>query len=106
MVVDFDNLENHSDAFKHDAIYCCLGTTRGKSGVVNIFKFFYLNFLIKILNECLIKEGFKKVDYDYIVNSARLAKENVCKHFHLVSSSGAGLIIKFLFKYALRENFI
>jgi len=38
VVVDFDNLDNYADAFKQDVIYCCLGTTRGKSGVVNIFK--------------------------------------------------------------------
>jgi hypothetical protein len=41
---------------------------------------------VKIYN---LKEGFKKVDYDYIVNSAQVAKKNGCKQFHLVSSSGA-----------------
>ncbi len=29
------------------------------------------------------------MDYDYIVNSAKVAKQNGCKQFHLVSSSGA-----------------
>jgi oxidoreductase len=67
VVVDFENLDSYTDAFKQDVIYCCLGTTRGKSGV----------------------DGFKKVDYDYIVNSAKVAKKNGCKQFHLVSSSGA-----------------
>ena len=37
----------------------------------------------------LIKEGFRKVDFDYVVASAKMAKKNGCKQFHLVSSSGA-----------------
>jgi len=35
------------------------------------------------------KEGFRKVDFDYVVNSAKMAKKNGVKQFHLVSSSGA-----------------
>lgn len=67
-VIDFDNLEAYKADFTgFDVGYCCLGTTRGKSG----------------------KEGFKKVDHDYIVNTARLAKDSGCKEFHLVSSQGA-----------------
>ena len=67
-VVDFDKLSEFDDAFKGlDVVYCCLGTTRGKSGA----------------------EGFRKVDYDYIVESAKISKKNGCKHFHLVSSAGA-----------------
>jgi len=34
-VVDFENLDAYADAFKNfDVGYCCLGTTRGKSGAV------------------------------------------------------------------------
>lgn len=34
-VIDFDHLENHEDAFKDCSVgFCCLGTTRGKSGAV------------------------------------------------------------------------
>jgi len=74
--VDFDNLEAHSEEFKgHDVGICALGTTRGKSGV----------------------EGFKKVDHDYIVNSAKLAKEHGTKHFNLVSSGGANKNSMFLY---------
>ncbi|CAF1578967.1 unnamed protein product, partial [Rotaria sordida] len=50
-----------------DVHFCCLGTTRGKAGV----------------------EGFRRVDFDYVVGVARLAKQEDCKHFHLVSSQGA-----------------
>jgi hypothetical protein len=35
-LVNFDNLSENEDAFAGlDVVYCCLGTTRGKSGAVN-----------------------------------------------------------------------
>ena len=66
--VDFDKLEDHKEAFQGaDVGFCCLGTTRAKSG----------------------KEGFIKVDYDYVLESAKILKESgKCKDFHLVSSQG------------------
>jgi oxidoreductase len=34
-VIDFDKMSENEDAFKDlDVLYCCLGTTRGKSGAV------------------------------------------------------------------------
>lgn len=75
-VVDFDNLDAHADAFKNfDVGYCCLGTTRGRSGAA----------------------GFYRVDHDYVVNSARLAKDGGCSQFHLLSSTGANKDSSFLF---------
>ena len=67
-IVDFDKLDESKDAFADaDLAFCCLGTTRAKAG----------------------KEGFIKVDYDYVVNSAKILKENgKCTDFHLVSSWG------------------
>ena len=47
--------------------YCGLGTTRRDSGAT----------------------GFVKVDYDYIMAVAKLAKEQGCKQFHLISAVGA-----------------
>jgi len=36
-VIDFDDIESHSSVFSGlDVGYCCLGTTRGKSGKVII----------------------------------------------------------------------
>ena len=35
------------------------------------------------------QENFYKVDHDYILNIARIAKESGCEQFHLVTSSGA-----------------
>lgn len=68
-VVDFDQIEDHKIAFDGaDFAICCLGTTRGKAG----------------------KDGFVKVDYEYVVNSAKILKEGgTCQEFHLVSSWGA-----------------
>ena len=67
-VIDFDNIEEHKEAFKEgDIAFYRLGTTKGKSGA----------------------DGFVKVDYDYVVNSAKLLKESgVCKDYHLISSTG------------------
>ena len=51
-----------------DVAFCCLGTTRGKAG----------------------KDGFVKVDFDYVVNSAKIIKESgSCKQFHLLTSKGS-----------------
>ncbi len=67
-LVDYDNLGENKEAFANaDIAFCCLGTTRGKAG----------------------KEGFVKVDYDYVVNSAKILKElGSCTDYHLVSSWG------------------
>ncbi|XP_033118537.1 oxidoreductase HTATIP2-like [Anneissia japonica] len=76
-IVNFDELESkHEDDFKgYDVGYCCLGTTKGKAGV----------------------EGFKKVDHDYVVSSAKLAKAGGCKHFNLVTSQGTNKNSMFLY---------
>ncbi|CAF3570679.1 unnamed protein product, partial [Rotaria sp. Silwood2] len=63
--IDFDKINDYAEAFRGaDVHFCCLGTTRGKAGVVN----------------------FRRVDFDYVVGVARLAKQEGCKYFHLVSS--------------------
>jgi len=75
-VVDFENLDEHKDAFKDlDTGFCCLGTTRGKAGV----------------------QGFIRVDHDYVLLSAEIAKSQTCKHFSLVSSQGANKNSTFLY---------
>lgn len=66
-VVDFDNLDPHAGEFDCDVGYCALGTTKGKSG----------------------KDGFIKIDHDYVLSVAKLAKQGSCSHFNLISSSGA-----------------
>ncbi|KAJ1969698.1 Oxidoreductase htatip2 [Dispira parvispora] len=82
-IIDFEQLEG--DAYKEDIEghthgFCCLGTTRAKAG----------------------KEGFYKVDHDYVVAFARqFYKVNQGDvrplHFSLVSSMGADASSQFLY---------
>ena len=59
-----------------DVAFCCLGTTRGKAG----------------------KDGFVKVDFDYVVNSAKIIKESGgCNQFHLLTSKGSDPSSYFLY---------
>ncbi|XP_068430149.1 oxidoreductase HTATIP2 [Clinocottus analis] len=75
-VVDFEKLEDYAAAFQgHDVGYCCLGTTKAKAGT----------------------EGFIRVDHDYVVKSAELAKAGGCSQFHLESSRGADKNSNFLY---------
>lgn len=75
-VVDFERLDDFSSAFQgHDVGYCCLGTTRAKAGA----------------------DGFVRVDHDYVLKSAELAKTGGCSQFHLESSRGADKSSSFLY---------
>lgn len=67
-VVDFDRLAEHGAVFQDvDKAFCCLGTTRAKSG----------------------KEGFVKVDHDYVLQAAQELKSRGCDEFHLLTSQGS-----------------
>ncbi|MEM9836810.1 MAG: oxidoreductase [Bacteroidota bacterium] len=68
VVVNFDDLARSKHHFKGDDLFICLGTTRAKAGSA---------------------AAFRRVDYDYVVQSAQLAKEQGCKQCILVSSVGA-----------------
>ncbi|XP_047435830.1 oxidoreductase HTATIP2 isoform X2 [Mugil cephalus] len=75
-VVDFEKLDEYAAAFQgHDVGYCCLGTTRAKAGA----------------------DGFVRVDHDYVLKSAELAKAGGCTQFHLESSRGADKKSSFLY---------
>ncbi|ODN03467.1 Oxidoreductase HTATIP2 [Orchesella cincta] len=75
-LIDFEKLDEYKETFKgYDVGFSSLGTTRKKSGA----------------------EGFYKVDHDYVVQTAKLAKEGGCAHFHLVSSAGANKNAYFLY---------
>uniref|UniRef100_A0A8C9A623 Protein HTATIP2 n=1 Tax=Prolemur simus TaxID=1328070 RepID=A0A8C9A623_PROSS len=75
-VVDFEKLDDYASAFQgHDVGFCCLGTTKSKAGA----------------------EGFVRVDRDYVLKSAELAKAGGCKHFNLLSSKGADKSSNFLY---------
>lgn len=75
-VVDFEKLDDYAAAFEgHDVGYCCLGTTRAKAGA----------------------DGFVRVDHDYVLKSAELAKAGGSTQFHLESSRGANKDSSFLY---------
>ncbi|XP_078383988.1 protein HTATIP2-like isoform X2 [Oculina patagonica] len=78
-VVDFEtiNSETAGEHFKDkDVFFCALGTTRGAAGSA---------------------AAFKHVDYDYVVNCAKVAKEANVPHMSYVSSQGAASSSFFLY---------
>lgn len=66
--VEYERLDAYADAFAVDAVYCCLGTTMKKAGS---------------------KEAFRRVDLDYPVEAAKLARDHGVKQFAVISSTGA-----------------
>lgn len=67
-VADLGRLEEHADRFNADAVFCCLGTTIKAAGS---------------------QEAFRRVDYEYVVNSARMAAEHGVQRYLLVTAAGA-----------------
>lgn len=68
LVLDFDRLSEHHDKLKADDVFCCLGTT---------------------IKKVKTKEKFRKVDFDYPVELAKLTKANGTEQYLLVSALGA-----------------
>jgi uncharacterized protein YbjT (DUF2867 family) len=68
LMLDFDHLADQADAFRVDDIFCCLGTTIKTAGS---------------------QEAFRKVDFTYPVEAARIGAANGAHRFLLVSSLGA-----------------
>jgi len=66
--VDFNQLDNYKDLIKGDVVFCCLGTTIKTAGS---------------------QEAFKKVDFTYPTEFAKIAKQNRISTFLLQSSLGA-----------------
>ena len=67
-VVDFDRLDEAGDAFASDDVFCCLGTTIKAAGS---------------------QEAFSRVDHDYVLRSAELARAQGARRFLLVTALGA-----------------
>jgi uncharacterized protein YbjT (DUF2867 family) len=68
LVVDFDILEQYADTIKGHAVFSCLGSTRKKTPDLAVYR---------------------KIDHDYPLHLAQIAKNNGIDQFHLVSSMGA-----------------
>lgn len=67
-VVDFDHLDDHAALFEVDQVMCALGTTIKTAGS---------------------RDAFRRVDFDYAFETARLGAERGARHFLLVSAIGA-----------------
>src|ERR1700749_2448142 len=68
LVIDFDKLDIHAAAITGHAIFCCLGSTKKKTPDLSVYR---------------------KIDHDYSVKLAQLAKQNGVNQYHLVSAIGA-----------------
>lgn len=68
IVVDFDHLDQHQSEINGHVLFCCLGTTRKKTPD---------------------REVYRKIDHDYPLQLAQIAKKNCMAHYHLVSALGA-----------------
>lgn len=68
LVVDFNKLSDFKNKIIGDDVYCTIGTTIKKAGS---------------------QDAFAKVDLEYPLSIAKIAKENGAKHFLLMSSLGA-----------------
>ncbi|MCM3585246.1 oxidoreductase [Mesobacillus maritimus] len=67
-VVDFDQLASYQDEMQVEDVYCCLGTTIKKAGT---------------------QEAFKKVDFTYPVELAKLTREKGAQKFFIITAMGA-----------------
>ncbi|AOA59940.1 hypothetical protein BFG52_08870 [Acinetobacter larvae] len=67
-IVDFDALDQHADYFNCDAVFCALGSTRQQAGS---------------------DANYIKIDHDYPLKIAQLAKQQGAQHFLMVSAYGA-----------------
>lgn len=76
-VVDFDHLQDYSELFKVNDVFCCLGTT---------------------IKKAKSKEAFRKVDYEYPIKAAQLAADGGVEKFLIVTAMGANS--KSLFFYS------
>lgn len=68
LVIDFDKLDDHTTAITGHAFFCCLGSTIKKTPDL---------------------AEYRKIDHDYPLKLAQLAKRNSVEQYHLVSSIGA-----------------
>jgi len=67
-VIDFDRLGEDRDELRANHVFCALGTTIRKAGS---------------------KARFRRVDYEYPLRLAQLARMNDARHFSIVSALGA-----------------
>jgi uncharacterized protein YbjT (DUF2867 family) len=67
-LIDFERLDDYSQLFRGDDLFCCLGTTIRKAGS---------------------QAAFRQIDFTYVKECARIASANAVGQFLLVSALGA-----------------
>jgi uncharacterized protein YbjT (DUF2867 family) len=67
-IINFDTLQKYANLFQVTDLYCCIGTT---------------------IKKAKSKEAFRKVDYGYPMEAAKLAKEKGVDKFLIISAMGA-----------------
>lgn len=67
-LLDLFELENYSEFFKADVVFCCIGSTKAKTPDDKIYR---------------------KVDYGIPITAAKLAKQNGINTFIIISALGA-----------------
>lgn len=70
ILVDFNMLENYAADIKADTVFCCLGTTIKTAGS---------------------QEAFKKVDYEYPLRVAEIAKQNGATKYLIITALGSSI---------------
>jgi uncharacterized protein YbjT (DUF2867 family) len=68
VVIDFNRLSEYADRLKVDDIFCCLGTTMKVAGS---------------------QAAFRKVDFEYPLEIAKIAKQKGAKQYLIVTALGA-----------------
>lgn len=68
LVIDFDKPDEYQAAITGHAVFCCLGSTQKKTPD---------------------RAAYRKVDHEYPLKLAQLAKQNGVEQYHLVSALGA-----------------
>ncbi|MFB0499141.1 uncharacterized protein YbjT (DUF2867 family) [Mucilaginibacter sp. OAE612] len=70
LVIDFEQPETYKNELNGHALFCCLGSTKKKTPDLAVYR---------------------KIDHDYPLLLAQLAKQNGLEQYHLVSSIGADI---------------
>lgn len=70
ILLDFDDLDQHGSAMEADDVFCCLGSTKAKTPDLDLYR---------------------KIDFEYPLLVARMAKERGATQYLLVSALGADM---------------
>ncbi|MCM3676016.1 oxidoreductase [Peribacillus simplex] len=74
--MDFENLSKYADLFNVSDVFICLGTT---------------------IKQAKTKEAFRKVDYDYVIEAAKMANTSNVEKLLIITAMGANSKSKFFY---------